>query len=336
MSDLSAFFMKQAEAGLHIQFVYDVPAGRVVFINAAYQTVLDGTPAEVNAELPALLARLHPDDRQFLARYWKMWVRGQMTDEVEIRLLTEGAPDHWFCLTPSYEQTAEGNVLVGGSLRDLSTQKAHQANSDRFNARKNAALEILTQSRVPELLRVLETTSQTSMHLIRGLVQLEFLNSTNTDMKRTRVEVGAVLREPLDQLQQGQALLGYHFTYSLPTEPVYANLDVNKFTQVLTNLVSNAFKFTPNGGEVQVVVEACPGCARFHVQDSGIGIPADMLLRLFERFTPARRPGLRGEPTTGLGLMLCKTIVEWHQGTIAVVSTEGKGTTFTVEIPQAD
>jgi two-component system sensor histidine kinase VicK len=361
MSELSAFFMKQAEAGLHMQFVYDVPAGRVVFINAVYQAVLGGTPAEVNAELPALLARLHPDDRQFLARYWKMWVRGQMTDEVEIRLLTEGAPDHWFCLTPSYEQTADGHVLVGGSLRDLSTQKAHQANSDRFNARKNAALEILshdmagsfamvqqianylreevpvlTQSRVPELLRVLETTSQTSMQLIRGLVQLEFLNSTNTDLKRTRVEVGAVLREPLDQLQQGQALLGYHFTYSLPTEPVYAYLDVNKFTQVLTNLVSNAFKFTPNGGEVQVVVEACPGCARFHVQDSGIGIPADMLLRLFERFTPARRPGLRGEPTTGLGLMLCKTIVEWHQGTIAVVSTEGKGTTFTVEIPQAD
>jgi two-component system sensor histidine kinase VicK len=69
MSDLSAFFMKQAEAGLHMQFVYDVPAGRVVFINAVYQTVLDGTPAEVNAELPALLARLHPDDRQFLAHY---------------------------------------------------------------------------------------------------------------------------------------------------------------------------------------------------------------------------------------------------------------------------
>ena len=360
MSDLSAFFMKQAEAGLHIQFVYDVPAGRVIFINAVYQAILGGTPAEVNAELPALLARLHPDDRQFLGHYWKLWVRGQMTDEIEIRLLTEGASEHWFCLTPSYEQTAQGRVLVGGVLRDLSAQKAYQANSDRFNARKNATLEILshdmagsfamvqqiatylreevsapTDSRVPELLRVLETTSQTSMQLIRGLVEIEFLASTNTDLKRTRVEVGAVLREPLDQLQQGQALLGYRFTYSLPTEPVYANLDVNKFNQVLTNLVSNAFKFTPDGGQVQVVVEAYSGCVRFHVQDSGIGIPADMLPRLFERFTPARRPGLRGEPTTGLGLMLCKTIVEWHQGTIVVATTEGKGTTFTVEIPQA-
>jgi two-component system sensor histidine kinase VicK len=361
MSELPAFFMEQAKAGRHIQFVYDVSASRVVFVNAAYRTVLGGNPAEINAELPALLARLHSDDRQFLSYYWRMWVRGQMTDEVEVRLLTEGAPDHWFCLTPDYQQTAEGGVLVGGTLRDISTQKAYQANADRFNARKNASLEILSHdlsgsfalveqiadalrnavptpepSPVPELLRVLETTSREGMKLIRGLVAIEFLNSTNTDLKRTRVNVGDVLREPLEQLQQGQALLGYSFSYTLPAESVYANLDVNKFNQVLINLVSNAFKFTPDGGRVEVVVEPCPGCVHIRVQDNGIGIPAELLPRLFERFTPARRPGLRGEPATGLGLMLCQTIVEWHQGTISVVSTEGKGSTFTVEIPQAD
>jgi two-component system sensor histidine kinase VicK len=361
MSDYPAFFMEQAEAGLHIQFIYDVPAGRVVFVNAAYQTVLGGSPAQVNAELPALLARLHPDDRKYLAHYWKLWVRGQMPDEIEIRLPKEEGADQWFSLTPTHQQTAEGRVLVGGLLRDISAQKDYQANADRFSARKNAALEILSHdlsgsfalvqqittflqeevlasadSRVPELLRVLETTSKNSRNMIRDLVAVEFLSSANTDLKRTRVEVGAVLREPLNQLQQGQELLGYHFTYSLPTEPVYAHLDVNKFTQVLTNLISNAFKFTPDGGQVSVAVAPCPGCIRIHVQDNGIGIPAALLPRLFERFTPARRPGLRGEPTIGLGLMLCQTIVAWHQGTIAVVSTEGEGTTFTVEIPQAE
>ncbi|MGI4866307.1 MAG: ATP-binding protein [Janthinobacterium lividum] len=361
MSELSAFFIEQAAAGLHVQFVYDVPAGQVVFVNAAYQTLLGGTPAAVNAELPALLARLHPDDRPFLARYWQLWVRGQMPDEVEIRLLTEGAPDHWFCLTPSYYRTPEGHVLVGGSLRDLSAQKAYQTNADRYNARKNAVLEILSHdlsgsfamvqqiadylreevpapadSRVPELLRVLENTSQTSIKMIRDLIELEFLASANSDLRRTRVEVGYVLRDPLEQLQQGQALLGQRFTYALPTEPVYASLDVNKFTQVLSNLVSNAFKFTPEGGRVHVVVEPSPRSVHIRVEDSGIGIPAEVLPRLFERFTPARRPGLRGEPSTGLGLVLCKTIVEWHQGTISVASTVGEGTTFTVEIPQAD
>ncbi len=361
MSDYLDFFMEQAEAGFHIQFIYDVPAGRVRFVNAAYQTVLGGDPAQVNAELPALLARLHPDDRAFLGRYWTLWVQGQMSDEIEIRLLREGAADQWVALTPFYQQPAAGGVLVGGTLRDISEQKAYQANADRFNARKNAALEILSHdlsgsfaqvqqiadylhrevkapadSRIPQLLRVLKTTSQNSMNMIRGLVAVEFLASANTDLKRDRVEVGAVLGESLDQLQQGEELLGHRFTYSLPAEPVYAYLDVNKFCQVLINLVSNAFKFTPDEGQVSVTVEAGPGCVRFHVRDTGIGIPAALLPILFERFTPARRPGLRGEPTNGLGLLLCKTIVEWHQGTITVVSTEGVGTTFTVEIPQAE
>jgi two-component system sensor histidine kinase VicK len=353
--------MKQAEAGIHIQFIYDVSAGRVVFVNAAYAAVLGGNPAAVNAEWPALLARLHPDDRPFLARYWQHWVQGRMPDEVEFRLLTVGTADRWFCLTPGYDQTTDGRVLIGGTLRDVSAAKVYQANADAFSARKNAVLEILSHdlsgafalveqiadylhrevsapadSRVPELLRVLETTSQKSRRMIRDLIAVEFLASANTDLKRSRVDVAAVLREPLDQLQHGQELLGQRFTYSLPTQPVYAQLDVNKFTQVLTNLVSNALKFTPDGGQVHVEVEPGPGCVRLHVQDSGVGIPAAVLPRLFERFTPARRPGLRGEPTTGLGLVLCKTIVEWHHGTISVASAEGQGTAFTVEIPQAD
>jgi len=360
MSELPAFFMELAEAGSHIQFGYDVPAGRVVYVNAAYQTVLGGNVAAVNEELPALLARLHPDDRKYLAYYWKVWVRGQMPDEVEMRLQTEGASDQWFALTPGFQQTADGRVLVGGTLRDISAPKAYQANADAFNTRKNAALEILSHdlsgsfamvqqiaeylreevqapagSRVPEMLHVLATTSRESMKMIRDLIAVEFLSSANTDLKRDRVEVSTVLREPLDQLQQGQGLLGHQFAYSLPTEPVYALLDVNKFTQVLTNLISNAFKFTPDEGQVNVAIESCPGCVRIHVRDSGIGIPVDLQPHLFERFTKARRPGLRGEPTTGLGLMLCQTIVAWHEGTISVASTEGEGSTFTVEIPQA-
>lgn len=298
MSESSAFFMKQAEAGLHIHFIYDVPAGRVTFVNAAYAAVLGGDPAQVNAELPALLARLHPDDRQYLAHYWKLWVRGQIPDEVEIRVQQEEAAEQWFCLTPGYEQTADGRVLIGGTLRDVSAAKAYQANADAFNARKNAVLEILShdlggsfalieqiadflhhevsapaESRVPELLRVLETTSQSSRRMIRELIEVEFLSSANTDLKRSRVDVAAVLRGPLDQLQHGQELLGQRFTYSLPTQPVYALLDVNKFTQVVSNLVSNALKFTPDGGQVHVEVEPGPGCVRLHVQDSGVGIP---------------------------------------------------------------
>ena len=361
MAELSSFFVEQAEASSHIQFVYDVPAGRVVFVNNAYHSVLGGNPAEVNAELPHLLARLHPDDRAFLAHYWQLWVRGQAADEVELRLQKKDAPDQWFCLTPFFQGTPEAPQRLGGALRNISAQKQYEENADRFNNRKNVTLEILSHdlsgafvmvqqivaylqdevatppdSRVPELLSVLETTSQNSVKMIRDFVNLEFLTSTNTDLKRSRVDVGAVLREPLDELYRSKGLLGQYFDYTLPAEPVYANLDVNKFAQVITNLVGNALKFTPDGKRVLVHVAASPAGVRIQVIDEGIGIPAHLQPYLFDSFTQARRMGLRGEPTTGLGLALCKTIVEWHQGTISFASTEGVGTTFTVEIPQAE
>ncbi|SFQ31973.1 sensor histidine kinase [Hymenobacter arizonensis] len=360
MTDFADFFVDQAAASSHVQFIYDVAADRVTFVNEAYEKALNGRCAHVNEELPALLARLHPDDRAYLIHYCKLWVRGQVSDEIEVRLQQPGQPDQWFCLTPHHQAT-NGRVLIGGVLRDISVAKRHQQNADNFSSRKNAALEILSHdlsgafgivqqvaqylteevtvpanSRVGDMLRVLENTSRSSLKMIRDLVNMEFLSSANTDLKRDRVEVGTVLRAPLDELQRGQGTLGHAFEYSLPTEPLYVNLDVNKITQVLANLVSNAFKFTPDGKRVAVAVEPCPGCVRIRVIDEGIGIPAALQPQLFERFTKARRQGLRGEQTTGLGLALCKFIVEWHGGTISVDSAEGVGTTFTVEIPQAE
>lgn len=179
--------MDQAEASAHVQFVYDVAAGRVVFVNAAFELVLHGRRARVNEELPSLLLRLDPDDRTYLAHYWKLWVRGQMPDEVEIRLQDPAHPNQpaqWFCLTPYCQRIGAGGLIVAGTLRDISAPKHYQENADTFNTRKNATLEILShdlsgafvmvqqivhflqeevhapaESRVTEMLRVLETTS---------------------------------------------------------------------------------------------------------------------------------------------------------------------------------
>ena len=359
MPDYNPLFVRQAEASAHVQFVYELAAGKVVFVNEAYRPVLRGVPDQVNTELPALLARLHPDDQPRLAEYWARWGRGLVSDEVEFRLRHPNAPDQWFCLTPYYERDAEGAIWLVGSLRDISVTKRYQANADLFNSRKNATLEILshdlsgafimvqqiaeflreevrapTNPQVTVMLRELEATSRDSVKMIRDFINIEFLTSANSDLKRDRVEVGEVLREPLDQLKS--STVAHHFAYTLPAAPLYANLDVNKFTQVLLNLVSNALKFTSDDGHVSVVIEPGPSSVLIHVRDNGIGIPLALQPVLFEPFTKARRPGLRGEPSTGLGLVLCKTIVEWHRGTLEVVSAEGQGTTFTIEIPQSD
>jgi len=361
MLDFASLFMAQVDASPQVQFVYDITTGRVTFINQAYESVLLGTNAGVNVELPSLLARVHPDDRGYLAEHWARWVRGEQLGEVEVRLERVGESAQWFAAMPYYHaDEARGPQLVC-TLHDISAAKNHQSNSDLFNSRKNVTLEVLShdasgafilieqiaqylreelpeaaQPQVAKMLNVLESTSRESVKMIRDLINLEFTSAVATNLKIDRVDLGLIMRGPLEQLQIGYELLGHHFAYTLPTAAVYVNLDVNKFTQVIINLVNNAIKFTRDGGHVTVAVTGLPDRARVAVADDGIGIPAAMLPYLFERFTRARRPGLRGEETIGLGLSLCKTIVEWHDGTLSVASTEGEGSVFTVEIPLAE
>lgn len=361
MFDFANFFLEQAEASSQVQFVYNQTTNRVVFVNSAYERVLGGTRTQANTELPGLLARLHPDDRAYLANYWRLWSSGQLLDAVEIRLRCAGQPDQWFSLSPYYQESPEGTVWLSGTLHDVSVTKQYQQNTDLFNSRKNATLDMLSHDlsgafimveqitqylieeikpapsgRMLEMLDLLTSTSQDSVKMIRDLINLEFLTSANSALKRDRVNIADTLRVPLEQFESGQRLTRHHFTYSLPAEPLYVNLDVNKFTQVLINLVNNALKFTPDAGTITVRAEPGPDCVRIHVIDNGIGIPLAMQPYLFDRFTKARREGLRGEHTTGLGLATCKTVVEWHHGTLSVASAEGEGSTFTVELPLSE
>ena len=109
-------------------------------------------------------------------------------------------------------------------------------------------------------------------------------------------------------------------------------VDSQRLEQVLINLIHNAITFTRQGGEVLLCAESGPGEVQFSVRDTGVGIPADEVSRIFERFyrVDKSRTG-RG---TGLGLSIARHIVEAHRGRIWAESTEGQGSTFYFTIPQ--
>jgi signal transduction histidine kinase len=109
--------------------------------------------------------------------------------------------------------------------------------------------------------------------------------------------------------------------------------DRDRLAQVLDNLVSNAVKFTPQGGTVTVRLAAKDGAALIDVRDTGVGIPAAEQERLFERFYRASTATERAIPGVGLGLTIAKAIVEAHEGTLEFDSIEGAGTTFRVRLP---
>ncbi|AMR32966.1 hypothetical protein A0256_16840 [Mucilaginibacter sp. PAMC 26640] len=117
---------------------------------------------------------------------------------------------------------------------------------------------------------------------------------------------------------------------------VYALINHDKFPRVIDNLVSNALKFSKDTDKVEIHLSSIKGRVIIKVKDQGLGIPKEMVPKIFDRFSGAGRTGLKGEQSTGLGLSIVKDIVEGHGGMISVQSIEGKGSTFTIELPQAE
>jgi two-component system phosphate regulon sensor histidine kinase PhoR len=114
-------------------------------------------------------------------------------------------------------------------------------------------------------------------------------------------------------------------------DQIKVRADVPRLEQVLVNLIHNAVKFTRPGGEIALLAEAGQGGIRFAVRDTGVGISADDLSRIFERFYKSDRSRTGGG--TGLGLSIARHIVEAHGGKIWAESIEGQGSTFYFTIP---
>ena len=116
-------------------------------------------------------------------------------------------------------------------------------------------------------------------------------------------------------------------------EPVVVRGDWLKLRQVFMNLIDNAVKYTPAGGEISVALDTNGGLARVAVIDSGAGIPAADLSHIFERFYRVDKARNRADGGVGLGLSLARTFIEAHGGRIEVVSEIDKGSVFTVYLP---
>jgi two-component system sensor histidine kinase VicK len=361
MPDIFPLFYPLAEQSQVLYFVYHLDARRMVYVSPAYETVLGTPAAAVNDDLPGLLARLHPDDQPYAEQCFQHLLRGTFLEDMELRLQRPDGSVQWLCLAVARVADTSGNTYLSGTVQDQTRARKYLDNADRFNKKKNATLEILSHdlagpfimmqqlteyvgemvtplqdSKLNELLQVMKTTCRDSINLIRDFVDHEFLESSNVELKRDRVDLVAQLREIVREYQRSEDSLAKRFFFRADSPSIYVELDNNKFMQVINNLISNAIKFTPDGGRIEVAVAQEPGRVLISVADDGIGIPEALQPVLFERFTPARRPGLRGEKTTGLGMSIIKTIVELHEGRISFQSIENEGSTFTIELPRRE
>ncbi|NLE64755.1 MAG: PAS domain-containing protein [Elusimicrobia bacterium] len=150
------------------------------------------------------------------------------------------------------------------------------------------------------------------------------------------VDLGGVVAEVIEAQQKAAEARGHRLALRLPPGGVRIRGDHRALGQVFTNLLDNAIKFTPCGGQISVDVREEGGMVRADVRDSGIGIPPEHLPRIFERFYRVDRARSREMGGTGLGLAIVKHLVQSHGGRVAVESVPGQGAVFSVFLPRME
>jgi two-component system phosphate regulon sensor histidine kinase PhoR len=182
-------------------------------------------------------------------------------------------------------------------------------------------------------LSIIDGETDRLVKLVDDLLDLSLLESKRLTLELKPVDVSVLVAHTVDKLRPLAATQRLTLQQSGPSGIVVA-ADADRLAQVLTNLVDNALKYTPEGGRVDVQVAAVNGEVEVLVNDSGRGIGPEDLPHVFERFYRADRSRTRGSGGTGLGLAIAKHIVEAHGGRISVSSQPNEGTTFKVTLPR--
>jgi signal transduction histidine kinase/ligand-binding sensor domain-containing protein/CheY-like chemotaxis protein len=194
-------------------------------------------------------------------------------------------------------------------------------------------LETIEDETIRSDLRVVQKSANRLLGLVNQLLDISRLESGTMKLRTVPQNIVTLLRALALSFTSYAERRRITLTFNSGAEEILTYVDKDKLEKIITNILSNAFKFTPEGGRIDVAVTQDEDRVSVAVRDTGIGIPVDKIPRIFDRFYQVDGSHTRSQEGAGIGLSLTKELVELHRGTIEVESTEGKGTTFTFRIP---
>ncbi len=172
------------------------------------------------------------------------------------------------------------------------------------------------------------------VRLVDDLLDISRIGRNKMELRRQRVALADVVSTSIETSRPLIEAAGHDLTVSLPPEPVFLDADLTRLAQVLSNLLTNSAKYTERGGRIWLTAERRGEEVVVSVRDTGIGIPADDLPRIFDMFSQVDRSIERATGGLGIGLALVKALVEMHGGTVTAESDgPGRGSNFTVRLP---
>ena len=254
----------------------------------------------------------------------------------EVQLLEDMADRVWSVLERARAQEA---------LRQADRRKdeflamlAHELRNPLAPISTAAQLLKLGQQSQERISRTSDVIARQVAHmtsLINDLLDVSRVTRGLIVLERQRVPLQQVMADAVEQVRPLIEARRHKLSMQAPTEEVLVLGDAKRLVQVLANLLSNAAKYTPEGGLLALWLEADGQEARLHVSDNGIGISAELLPHVFDLFSQAERPSDRGQGGLGLGLPLVKSLVELHAGSVRALSRgQDCGSEFMVTLPR--
>jgi len=287
--------------------------------------------------------------------------RGERIEHYETVRVTKDGRRIDISLTISPLRDSHGDLIGASKIaRDISDRKRAEEALREADRRKDEFLATLAHElRNPlapirnslQILRmagenglpvesVLGTMERQVAHIVRlvdDLLELSRISRGQIELQRERIELTAVINQALETSRPLIEAGAHTLNVELPDHPVMIEGDLIRLSQVFANLVNNAAKYTDRGGTITVAVACKDGNAVASVRDTGIGIPREMLPRVFEMFVQVDNPLRRSQDGLGIGLSLVQSLVLMHGGSIEAHSDGlGLGSEFVVRLPMAE
>jgi heavy metal sensor kinase len=257
---------------------------------------------------------------------------------LKVRIPERGAGDELDRLIAAFNDMTSRLDHSFEQIRQFSTDVSHELRTPLTSIRGQLEVALFTAKTADEYRDAMVDALQDVEHLsniIRALLQLSQAETGQLVLQMTSLDIAPLVEDIAEQFEIPAEEQKLTIETSIERESCVIKADRTQIGRLVTNLISNAVKYTPAGGRVRVELKCMDEVVQLIVSDTGVGIAADHLPHIFDRFYRVRKMQTKSVQGLGLGLSFVAWIVQVHGGKIDVDSVEGKGTTFTVSLPVA-
>jgi two-component system sensor histidine kinase VicK len=261
---------------------------------------------------------------------WRNWRRSKF-DVVTVKLLNEQINQQKTNLEKALEELRKSSQEKDRILRTVAHDLRNPLGG--IASLTNIMVDESDDNDLKEQLRIIKDTSSDTLELINEILEATN-NSTSKEVSKQLIEINSLLNNSVELLRFKAAEKHQLIIIDGLETPEQLYINREKIWRVISNLITNAIKFSPVGEAIRIKVIHQKDHVQISIADHGIGIPPEMKDKVFNMFTDAKRPGTIGEKSFGLGLSICKQIIKNHNGKIWFESQPWKGTTFYVSLPK--